>query len=154
MHHPLLGELVPNKDRPQSVRGTIRYDSREISLDIESDDKTLEVAVSLAVQIVASLPAFDAAAKAIVAKDLLETYNSGWNEYDETREDGTFETVRNPRLAAEEFQSKFTLNGVNVCGDRCVDLWYEDGGLFWGHSIYVSSLDGADFTNAQAQLFG
>lgn len=154
MHHPSLGELVPSEDDPRSVRGTVQYDGREVSLDIEPSDKTLEEAISLAARIVASLSAFDDSAKAVVVKDLLEPYNSGWNEYDEVQEDGTLKSVSNPQLTAEEFQNKFTLNKVNIRGDSHVYFWYEDGGLFWGHHVYVDWSGETDFADARADLFG
>lgn len=154
MHHPLLGELALNKGRPESARGTVQYGGCEVSLGIEPGDRTLEEAISLAARIVASLSAFDAGARALLVKELLETYNSGWNEYNEVQEDGTLKVVCNPQLTAEEFQSKLTLDKVNVCGDGGVDFWYEDGGLFWGHGVYVSWSGGADFADAGAGLFG
>jgi hypothetical protein len=149
--YPHLG-LIESDEK--SAQGMLLYRGQSIPLRVESDDKTIEEALSFATVIASALAFYDQMSKDIIVASLLESYNSGWNEYDEVQEDGTTKSVLNPKLSATEFRERFILCGVNIGADTCASLWYEDGGLFWGHSVFVESLDGADFTNARAELAG
>lgn len=151
MRHPQLGVLEINDN---SGIGTLSFDGRTIPLRIELGGIALDEVLSFAAIIANSLEAYDRISKEIITTDLLDAYNSGWNEYDEVQEDGTTMSVVNPVLGSAEFKVHFVLTSVTITGDSSVDLWYEDVGLFWGHSVFVESLDGTDFTNARAQLFG
>ena len=154
MQHPVLGKLTPKEGSEDSYTGEVTYEDRNIAFDIERDADDIEEAINLAVEIIAALSKYDIESKSIISKDLLETYNSGWNEYDESQEDGSFKTVIKPKLSAKEFESQFTLKTVNISGSSCVELWYEENDLFWGHSVFVSTFEGVDFSDAQAQMFG
>lgn len=154
MLHPQLGNLATDENEPDSLKGNLAFGGRNIPLSISPDDKSLDQAIALAVEIVMSLEEYDRLSKETIVKDLLETYNSGWNEYDEVQEDGSITAVVNPKLTPDEFKNKMNLVGLSICGDCCVDLWYEDEGLFWGHSVFVGSLEGTNFASAQAQIFG
>lgn len=151
MQHPVLGQLQEDQG---TVVGGILLGGVDIPLRVDPDDVPLDQALSLAGTIASSLADYDRISKDVIVRDLLETYNSGWNEYDEVQEDGSIKAIINPKLSPDEFKHRLTLSSVGVTGDSCVDLWYVDGGLFWGHGIFVQSLDGADFSNSQAQLFG
>ena len=151
VQHPILGQL---KIDQRSVVGALAVGDKSISLRIDPDDVALDQALSLATTIAASLSDYDNISKIVIARDLLETYNSGWNEYDEVQDNGEIKTITNPQISQSEFKDKLTLVSVSITGDSCVELWYSDCRLFWGHSIFVESLDGANFTNSQAQLFG
>ena len=151
VRHPQLGVLEIGE---KSGLGTLSFDGQSIPLRYELDGNTLEEVLSFAVTIASSLTSYDRISKEIITTDLLDTYNSGWNEYDQVQEDGTTKSVINPKLSSEEFKECFNLSSVTITGNTSVDLWYEDGGLFWGHGVFVESLDGADFKNARAQLFG
>lgn len=151
MRHPGLALYEIDE---KSARGKLLLDDRSIPLTVESEDKTLEEALSLATIIASALLSYDQISKDVAASDLLESYNSGWNAYDQAQEDGSFKTVINPELSANEFKERLVLSSVSVSSDSCVEFWYEDGGMFWGHSVFVQSLDGEDFGSARAQLFG
>ena len=96
----------------------------------------------------------DQVAKRIAVRDLRDTYNGGWNEYDEAQGDGTFKSVSNPRLSEAEFEEKLSLNGINVTGKDVISFCYDNESMFWGHSEVVTSLRGIDFSDARANLFG
>src|SRR5262249_15820883 len=108
----------------------------------------------LAEEVVRRLPELDTLAKRVAVRDLRETYNNGWNEYDEAQEDGSFKTVINPQLSEAEFEAKLSLTAINVTGDRMIDFYYDDERMFWGHSVFVNSLNGTDFSEARAEFFG
>lgn len=154
MRHDTLGEVQRTDGEPFDGVATIRYGSREIKVGISRDDQPFETALTLAAEVVRRLPELDKVAKRVAVADLRETYNNGWNEYDEAQEDGSFKTVRNPRLSEAEFEAKLSLNAINVTGDRMIDFFYDDERMFWGHSIVVNSLNDVDFSEARAEMFG
>lgn len=41
---------------------------------------------------------------------------------------------------------------INITGNTVVELFYDDSGLFWGHAVWVPSLNGSDFNTARAEL--
>lgn len=118
------------------------------------DDQLLETTLALAAEVVRRLPELDRIAKQVAVADLCEIYSKGWNEYDEVQEDGSLKAVSNPQLSEAEFEARLSLSAVNVTGDRVIDLFYEDEGMFWGHVIVVTSLQGVDLNDARAELFG
>jgi len=61
-----------------------------------------------------------------VASNLLTLKNDNWLGEDE------------PELSEEEFKKRLTLNSITVHADGAFEFWYDDGDLFWGHSIRVS----------------
>jgi hypothetical protein len=154
MNHDILGEVEQSDGRPFDVVATIRHGSRAIKVGIIRDDQPLETTLNLAAEVVRRLAELDKLAKRIAVTDLRGTYNNGWNEYDEAQEDGSLKPVSKPQLSSAEFQARLSLNGVNVSGERLIDFFYDDEGMFWGHSVVVSSLDGLDFSRARAELFG
>ncbi len=154
MKHDIFGEIRrPAGDVFDGV-ATIRHGQRSIKIHMNRDEQTFETTLELAAEVVRRLPELDKIAKQIAGADLRETYNNGWNEYDEVQEDGSLKAVSNPQLSEAEFEAKFSLNAVNVTGDRMIDFFYEDDGMFWGHSVVVNSLKGVDPSEARAELFG
>lgn len=149
----ILGELVSQKDCPEILVGRVENRSYCVSVEIDPDDCTIESATALAEKIISSLEEFDLIARKIINRDLLDVYNSSWNEYDQAKDDGSVETIRNPKLSPDEFQKFFTLTSVGICGDSCVDICYDPCDLFSGNSVYVTSFEGMDFGGSCAQLF-
>src|SRR5262249_2642262 len=147
MNHDILGRIERSESNAIDGVATIRYGSRDIKVRIIRDDQAFETTVELAAQVVQGLEGLDKLAKQIAAAGLRETYNSGWNEYDEVQADGTLKTVSNPRLTEAEFEKRLSLNTVNVTGDRVIDFYYDDEGMFWAHSVVVCSLNGVDLSN-------
>src|SRR5262245_46550746 len=154
MKQDILGEVERSDGHPFDAVAIIRHGSSDIKVGLIRDDQTLETTLKLAAEVVSRLAELDELAKRVAARDLRETYNSGWNEYDEAQEDGSLKTVSNPQLSEAEFEAKLSLRDVNATGDRMIEFFYDDERMFWGHSIVVSSLTGTDFTDAQAELFG
>lgn len=150
MKHQILGD-IPREDGDGVAR--VPYRGQTIDMRIIADELPYDAAVDVAASVFKDLANLDARAKQIAACELTDTYNSGWNEYDEAQEDGTLRPVSNPKLTQEEFASKLTLNAVNVTGDM-IDLFYDDEGMFWGHSVIVNSMDGTAFTDTHARIFG
>lgn len=154
MNHDILGEIKRSAGDSGAGVASIEYESRNIEIRIDPDDQPFETTLKLAADVVRQLGEHDKAAKRIIVSDLRETYNGGWNEYDEVQDDGSLKAVSNPELSESEFEKHFSLLSVNVTGVTMVQLNYDDSALFWGHSVFVESLSGADFSDAHAELFG
>jgi hypothetical protein len=154
MKHDILGEVEQSDGHPFDAVAMIRHGPRDIKVGISRDDQPLETTLKLAAEVVSRLAELDKLAKKIAAKDLREGYNDGWNEYDEAQDDGSFKRVSNPKLSEAEFEAKLTLNAVNVTGDRMIDFFYDDERMFWGHSVFVTSLNGTDLSEARAEFAG
>lgn len=154
MKHDILGEVERTDGHPFDGVAWIRYSSRDIKIGISCDDQLFETTLNLAAEVVRQLPELDKLAKRVAVADLRETYNNGWNEYDETQEDGSLKTISNPQLSEAEFEAKLTLKAINVTGDRMIDFYYDEEKMFWGHSVFVNSLKATDLSEAHAEIFG
>ncbi|GEK50230.1 DUF2262 domain-containing protein [Vreelandella venusta] len=154
MNHPILGQLVSKEAEISSFEGEVIIDGSNVGLNIELDSAPQDQVLMLAEKVVASISILQDKAAAIVSRDLLEAYNSGWNEYDEVQEDGSTKAVVNPKLDSNQFISQFELDSISICGADCVEFWYKPNDLFWGHSVFVTSFDGLEFKDANAQMFG
>lgn len=154
MKHDILGEVEQSDGHPFDAIAIIRHSSRDIKVGIIRDGQPMETSLKLAAEVVSRLAELDKLAKRVAARDLRGTYNNGWNEYDEAQDDGSFKTVSNPQLSEAEFEAKLSLNAVNVTGDEMIHFFYDDERMFWAHSVVVNSLNGIDFSEAQAEIFG
>ena len=152
--HPVLGKIKKPKDDQDGYEAVVNYNGATLIVSIEPDDQTDHDAIEFAASVVSELARIERESRAILGRDLLPTYNGGWNEYDEAQEDGSFKTVKNPELDEVEFDKKFSLKSITTTGVECIDIWYDDSNLFWGHGVFVSALDGLDLSKADAQLFG
>lgn len=151
MNHDFLSENTRNGEDGVI---TVEYEGHAIDVKIISDGQPSEIAFQLATEVIEQLPEYDVAAKNIIVNDLCETYNNGWNEYDEVQADGSLKSVTNPPLTTAEFAQKFSLMGINITGNTVVELFYDNSGLFWGHAVWVQSLNGSNFSTARAELCG
>lgn len=74
-----------------------------------------------------------AAALAKASEELLDVYNTGWREWEEEGQDH-----EGPILDAPGFESRLTLASISLDEDGAVSLGFDDGALFWGHSVVVA----------------
>lgn len=154
MKHEFLGNIQFSECDPFDAIAVIRYQSRDIKIGIDSDDQLLETALKLASDVAVRLEELDGQAKRIAASDLRDTYNSGWNEYDQAQEDGSWKSIKNPPVSEVEFAAKLSLKAINVTGEKMIDFFYDDENMFWGHSVVVNSMKVVDLSGAHADLFG
>ncbi len=153
MNHQTLGDIALENGNGDPV-ARVAYCDRKVVIRIITDDVPFEETLDLAASVAKRLAQLDTAAKQIAAVELTETYNNGWNEYDEAQEDGTFKAVSNPKLTESQFSNKLTLVAVNVTGGTMLDFFYEDENMFWGHSVVVTSMNGIELTETHAEIFG
>lgn len=152
MKHSILGKIEkgPGFDGVAKVR----LGDREVEINLDRDGHEFEVVVNLAAEVVACLAEIDVQARRVAAAELCETYNGGWNEYDEAQGDGTFKAVSNPELTEVEFMAKLSLDTISVTGAQMLTFFYNDQNMFWGHAVIVTSPTGIDMREAGASLFG
>jgi hypothetical protein len=85
------------------------------------DDKALESAQALWVDQVK----WKQSIESFATEGLLGIKNDAWIEEDEAE------------VTAEEFVSRITLEMISVASEGDFEFWYNDGDLFFGHSIVV-----------------
>ncbi len=73
-------------------------------------------------------------ARIAAADELLEIYNTEWNDVAPLDED--------------EFTARLTLNDVSLSFNGSAELFYDDGGLFGGHAVLVTMAANGNFTDA------
>jgi hypothetical protein len=150
---PVLGSLKHDPHAEGSLLGKLNHAGQLVSLRIDPDGEALESCLGLARRLTASLAEVEGRALAVATERLLPSYNESWRSFQRARPDGSMEDVEHPVLSPTEFCARLKLKGVSVTGGM-VELCFDDGHLFAGHGIFVSSFDGLDFADADATLFG
>lgn len=149
--HPILSEIQQTeKDR---FVAKVSYSQKFINLEIDLDGEPYEKVIRLAIRVYNDLGNYDEMSKNVISKDLLDTYNESWREYDEMQSNGNYKPITKPVLSSEEFKSKFKLESLKILGDS-IEFNYGESDLFAGHSIYVNSFDGLKFEDTNAEMFG
>ena len=54
-------------------------------------------------------------------------------------------------ITREDFMTRMELDAVQLYEDGAFDFWFNDGDLFWGHSIHVTGSLGAGPEDAQME---
>src|SRR5262249_978029 len=103
MNHPILGEIQRDAGEAFDAVATIPYGPCDLKIHFSRDGQPFETTLKLAAEVVRRLPELDKLAKGVAVADLRESYNNGWNEYDEAQEDGSLKAVSNPQLSEAEF---------------------------------------------------
>ena len=110
--------------------------------------------LELARVVVTALERIDEKARQAAARDLLANYNQNWREYQRADGKGGFIDVSDPELTEEQFSSRIPLTSVSITGSKTCCLGYDDRNLFLGHSIFVTSFNGIEFSDVYVELFG
>lgn len=152
MNHSVLGDIIVGNALDGGV-AKISYNDETIEIWIIPDEISFHATIEVAASVVQHLRQYDANAKEVAASELTEEYNSGWNEYRELQEDGSWKDVSLPKLSKEEFGRKLKLKSINVTGVM-IGLFYDNDNMFSGHSIIVTCMDGLNFNDIHAELFG
>jgi hypothetical protein len=111
-----------------------------LSLTVEEDeaDAPAVAEIAFARDLLARLREREPEARVVAAEELLEIYNEEWNDEEP--------------LSEEEFMSRLTLEDVNIAPDGSAELYYQDDGLFAGHTVLVTV--GADGNFEDADVAG
>ncbi|MEM9790490.1 MAG: DUF2262 domain-containing protein [Planctomycetota bacterium] len=134
---PVLGDLTLNRSI-NSYEAPVAWLGNEVELSIsalneEIDKRSLQIAHEL----VEKQSIWHARAIDLAADSLLELKNDSWLEDDEDE------------VTHDEFIKAMTLESISVFSDKTFAFYFEDGDLFWGHTIEVTgSIDkGPDSAN-------
>jgi len=87
-----------------------------------------------------------------LADDVLKVAESLWSEQSKWKKqtedfavreylelkNGVWLDERESKLSAKDFIDRMTLELISISSDGEFEFWYDDGDLFWGHSIVVS----------------
>jgi hypothetical protein len=155
VRHDAFGDLsVDVKQQRRSFDGGPEVDvfSGDIKGTVQADGAT--VRINLTPELVTDLPSWvDRCAarvtqaiaglesiKAHAADDHLAILNKHWLD------DGE------PPLSKADFMGRLRLSAVNFLDDEFMDVFFDDGDLFAGHSVIVAIEE--DGTPGQVQLFG
>jgi|GEM_PF-364894 len=103
-------------------------------LSLDSEDKSGEFpqeTVEQARLLWKDAKRWDGEIRAYMLKELLDLKNESWLEEGEEK------------ITRDDFLRRVSLSSVTVYSDGSFEFWYDDGDLFWGHSIMVSgSIEG------------
>lgn len=119
----VMGTIVWNEER-QEWTGSIDLENTTAQFSLELNEreeisdqlrKTLNFLKNNELQI-----------REKIASEMLALHNEDWNP--------------DVPISQKEFANKIKLEGMNLDESGEAELFYEDGGLFWGHSI-VTKID-------------
>jgi hypothetical protein len=119
-----LGEFILDR-RIGWFEGAINWGPDQIKLHLKPVQQNLERCLKTAYALYDSQNTWTQRAAEIAVTKLLPIKNESWLQDDEES------------LSAEQFLSRMQLESITV-GPENIELWYNDGDLFWGHSIRVS----------------
>lgn len=154
MQSVLPTNLLPLTRTSSGYEGVLNLLEREVKFTIDFDGCSEESTLKLAEQIVDNIEAVDEKCRNLIADDSLDSYNSGWRMGEVAQADGSTRPFENPELERHEFIERLLLSSIGLSGNQTSDVWYECGGLFWGHSLFVTAFDGIEFNDAHVQMFG
>ena len=114
----------------------------------------MEAAVALAANAVSIFTELDVRCRALVAVDLLASYNSDWRFGAVLKADGTTDEFVKPIITETQFVSALTPTALEITGAKLLALSYAAGEMFWGHCVCVTSFDGLTLTDTNVELQG
>ena len=139
---PVAERLQAPIEREHTTFGTFVYDhgaswfeasttwvGQDVRLHLATEEATdFDAMIGYAEALWGDAAGWDLRVRSFVVDELLPTYNASWNDA--------------APLAADDFLGRIHLESVGVFAGGSFELWFDDGGLFEGHSIVVSgSLD-------------
>jgi hypothetical protein len=135
-HDPLLGDVVPSERWDWAWETELHHEGRTILVHIDPDGEPIDGVLARARMFMASPSSRIAEAFAAVAKEFLESYNIDWRPEGE------------PELTSAQFVARLTPSCIYFIGPDLVEVMFDDGGLFAGHSLVGQAFDGVVFDSA------
>lgn len=135
---PWSGGTLTFEPEYQWFSGETKIGDRAVTLHLELAERERALKLIPALQTVTEeLSSLDLTACRYAAEQLLEVKNDSWLDEDEEE------------LTEEEFAQRMTLESLTLDEDGEVTLWYEDGDLFWGHSICIRRSQKGEWLSAE-----
>ncbi len=135
-------KLEKDSDIEGSFIAKLIWNNKKIDLRLDPDDVTIEETLVLANKIIGEFGMYFKKAEDTIVNDFLENYNENWSD----SKNGY------PKLNELEFRCNLELNGVNFLSKDCVDIFFNENGMFGNHSLIAQSFDGENFDNST--MFG
>ncbi len=121
-----FGDLVLDR-RINWFEGKTTWNDNPVRITFDAEnDKPPEEALASARLLWAEQKGWNQRIEDYALKELLDLKNDAWLE------DG------DSPLTPKDFLRRMTLTSISVSSDGEFEFWYDDGDLFWGHSIMVS----------------
>ena len=116
-----------------------RWEGAPVRLTLDTEDPKGAFphnSLSQARRLWSEAPKWAVNVRSTVIQKLLELKNDGWLEDGEQP------------LSADDFWGRVKLQSITVRADGSFEFWYDDGDLFWGHSIMADGSFTEGFTDA------
>ena len=127
---PDLGTFVLNRS-VNWFEAEITWLDRPARLDIDREEDW-DACVERAKALVAGQKDWDQRVRAFAADQLLDQAND-WEQDSAGNED------REPEeITREQFMERMELDAIQISADGHFEFWFNDGEMFWGHSIHVT----------------
>lgn len=108
----------------------------DVTISPESYDK--ELVFKLAENTFGKIRIKNESYKEKIAGDLLKLHNEVWNE--------------GKIISKDEFKKRINIQGILIFCEGNAELYYDDGDLFWGHTIVVDVDENGLYQ--EAQIYG
>jgi hypothetical protein len=131
---PIVGELRPIDEF--SHGRALSVDGREVQLVIETGEGLTPEALAQARNLVGAPDDFAKRARRLAAESLHGLKNETWSGDD-------------PPLSTAQLEQQLSLEACEIAADGVATLYFDDGGLFGGHSVVVYIDAGGSFVDAK-----
>lgn len=119
----------------------------DIIIGCDDDDPDGKKALSQLEKIYRDGEKFDMEARKFAAKQLTETARD-WAQHDCDCCCEEHEHEHEHEITEEEFAKRLSHPGIDIDGDGSFTLYYDDDGMFLGHTVAVNGTVGGDFESA------
>ena len=135
MEKSIFSELQFDSDT-KNYNGKVEFNNEDfidLTISIETFDK--DIVFKLAESIFKTIKELEETYKESMAEDLLTLHNETWNDKSIT--------------SKTEFINRIKLEGILFFCDGNAELYYNDGDLFWGHTIVVDINENGQYQDSQ-----
>ena len=124
---PILGQLTLNENLNwyETTQSTGNGEIVKYVVSLDSTESEAD-AIAAASELLPSLLSAVRSGREFACDRLLDLKNDGWLEPDEES------------VTREQFVSALKIESIVVFPDRAAEFYYEDGDLFWGHTVLLS----------------
>lgn len=134
-----LGDFELDKSINSFEKNMSWINNSDISVSFDDiDEEYNKNSIDIIKKIFADKKDIDKKVKEYVAENLLEDANS-WND-----------DADKPNIDKEEFAKLISLTSITIYEDN-ITFWFDDGDIFWGHSIVVESDSDFNFEDAHIE---
>jgi hypothetical protein len=128
IHHNFLGEFAFDEALGW-YDGTVMWAGEKASLSLSAENSSeLTASIDTACRLLDAAAVLHPKLIASLVDELLPLKNGEWFDPEHDAEPYTRET----------FAAALRLEGVTVFPDGCAEFYFEDGGLFFGHTLIAS----------------